>query len=219
MNLSHSVLKSRQREERVSHPPGAALRIHRALSWLDRAERCGYDEDGRFLFLWIAFNAAYSNELPDPDTGNERKLFSGFVERLCTLDNEDRLYGIVWSEFPKSIRLLLDNRYVFQPFWDYRNDRIGEEDWQQAFGKARRAAHKALANQDTSGVISITLARLYTLRNQLVHGGATWNSSVNRAQVRDCGHLLGQLVPTFILIMLDHPDRFPGTPCYPPVDV
>lgn len=29
------------------------------------------------------------------------------------------------------------------------------------------------------------LRRLYVLRNQLVHGSATWNSSANRAKVRD----------------------------------
>ena len=35
-------------------------------------------------------------------------------------------------------------------------------------------------------VLSIVLSRIYTLRNQLVHGGATWDSSVNREQLRDC---------------------------------
>ena len=34
-------------------------------------------------------------------------------------------------------------------------------------------------------VLSVVLSRIYTLRNQLMHGGATWSSSVNRDQIRD----------------------------------
>ena len=44
-------------------------------------------------------------------------------------------------------------------------------------------------------VLSIVFDRLYVLRNQLVHGGATWNSQVNRQQLRDGVAILGTLVP------------------------
>ncbi len=60
--LTHTHLKARQRAERDQHAEGIALRTHRALSWLNRAELCD-DKDGRFIFLWIAFNAAYANDL------------------------------------------------------------------------------------------------------------------------------------------------------------
>ena len=40
--------------------------------------------------------------------------------------------------------------------------------------------------------------RLYVLRNQLVHGGATWNSSVNRGQVKAGAEILAFLVPVFV---------------------
>lgn len=36
------------------------LRMHRALSWLQRAEAAGDDHDVGFICLWIAFNAAYA---------------------------------------------------------------------------------------------------------------------------------------------------------------
>jgi hypothetical protein len=45
----------------------------------------------------------------------------------------------------------------------------------------------------------------YVLRNQLVHGGSTWNSGVNSAQVRDGAEILGFLMPLFIDIMMDNP--------------
>jgi hypothetical protein len=56
------------------------------------------------------------------------------------------------------------------------------------------------------------------LRNQLVHGGATWNSRVNRDQVRDGAAVIGWLLPVFIDIMMDNPDCEWGRPFYPVVD-
>jgi hypothetical protein len=67
-------------------------------------------------------------------------------------------------------------------------------------------------------VLSIVLARLYVLRNQLIHGGATWNGSVNRHQVRDCANLLGKLVPIVIEIMMDHPEHDWGVATYPVIN-
>lgn len=45
------------------------------------------------------------------------------------------------------------------------------------------------------------------LRNQLVHGGATWNGGANRDQVRDGAAVLSWLLPIFIDIMMDNPSR------------
>ena len=46
---SHTELKDRHRATRQSMPAGLNTRIHRALSWLHRAEQCE-DVDGRFIF-------------------------------------------------------------------------------------------------------------------------------------------------------------------------
>lgn len=59
--------------------------------------------------------------------------------------------------------------------------------------------------------------RIYTLRNQLIHGGATWNGAVNREQMRDCVNLLSKLVPLVIELMMDSPDTLWGNACYPVV--
>lgn len=66
-------------------------------------------------------------------------------------------------------------------------------------------------------VLSVVLSRVYTLRDQLMHSGATWNSAVNRDQVRDCTNLLAKLVPLVIAIMLDNTDTLWGGVCYPVV--
>lgn len=55
--MSFQEFKQRHRQERDAQHSNLRLRVHRALSWLDRAEQAD-DLDGRFIFLWIAFNAA-----------------------------------------------------------------------------------------------------------------------------------------------------------------
>ena len=45
--------------------------------------------------------------------------------------------------------------------------------------------------------------RLYPLRNQLVHGCATWNGRVNRISIK----LMDRLVPTIICLIMKVPGR------------
>ena len=47
--------------------------------------------------------------------------------------------------------------------------------------------------------------------------GAAWNSSVNRAQVRDGRALLARVLPVVLGVMMDKPERFEGQPFYPVV--
>jgi hypothetical protein len=61
---------------------------------------------------------------------------------------------------------------------------------------------KALLGNDTSTLLSIVLDRLYVLRNQLIHGGATWNGASNRAQVKDGAAILAVLLPIIIELMM-----------------
>ena len=215
MATTHQQLKQRQRNERQHHPESIGLRIHRALSWLNRAEQSD-DDDGRFIFLWIAFNAAYANELGNNNI-SEGQQFNHFLQRLIELDKHQRLHHIIWQQYTGSIRILLDNPYVYPPFWHHHNGQPGFDNWQEQFNREKQAAHKALAANDTSKVLGIIFSRLYTLRNQLVHGGATWNSTTNRDQLRDANRILGSIVPVVIEILLDNTQAHWGDACYPVV--
>jgi len=216
--LNHKTLKARQRKIREGFPESLSLRVHRALSWLDRAERETEDQDARFIFLWIAFNAAYANEIFDRQTFTERKLFMGFLDRLIESDEQKLLYRLVWDEFSGPIRLLIDNQYVFQPFWDYHNGQSSEAEWRKAFGQSRTAANRALGRMETNKVLAVMFERLYVLRNQMLHGGATWNSGVNRGQVAQGATIMGLIVPTVIHLMMENPNQVWGDPCYPVVE-
>ena len=86
------------------------------------------------------------------------------------------------------------------------------------FESSKRLFNRALARHDTHTILSMLFDRIYVLRNQLVHGGATWNSSVNRDQVRDGARILGFLVPIFVDLMMDNPDVNWGLPYYPVIE-
>jgi hypothetical protein len=213
------ILKDKQRRIRAGFPEKLGLRVHRAISWLGRAESEDEDLDAAFIFFWISFNAAYAAETPSFIQSSERSSFEAYFEKLIALDEDKRIYSAIWSRFSGPVRLLLDNKFVFQPFWNHQNGIDGFADWQARFDAGRERIGKALARNDTKVVLSTLFDRLYVLRNQLLHGGATWDSTVNRGQVGDGYRILAALVPVFIDLMMDSPDLDWGAPYYPVVEV
>ena len=218
MHHDYNTLKTRHREDRENFPMPLSMRVHRALSWLDRAEQESEDLDAKFIFQWVAFNAAYANEVPGRENFSERKQFLGFLDRLIDSDTDQLLYSLVWDQFSGAIRLLIDNKYVFQPFWDFHNGLITEEQWQSAFQKSKTAASRALGRMNTLRVMGVMFDRLYTLRNQLLHGGATWNSDLNRSQISQGTEIMERIVPIVIHLMMNDHQRIWGEARYPVVD-
>lgn len=191
------------------------IRLHRAISWLDRAESEADDPDARFIFLWIAFNAVYAQEL-----GLEspfRKQLGAFLSAVAELDQENRLQGLLFKDFSGPIRTLIGNRFVFEPFWRALREHNSSDHWKTQFEKSQKAAIYAVVSGDTPTVLGIVFDRLYVLRNQLVHGGATWRSQVNREQLKDGVLILMSLVPLILEIMLEHPESEFGDILYPVV--
>ena len=111
--------------------------------------------------------------------------------------------------------MILGNEFILQAYLDYHAGRITEDSWKNERSKAKVAANKALSQNDTAKVLSILFSRLNTLRNQLIHGGATYLSSANRQQPKDCCRILEKLVPSIIEIMMDSADKIWGEAVYP----
>ena len=51
----------------------------------------------------------------------------------------------------------------------------------------------------------------------MMHGGATWNSSVNRQQIQDGYRILEFMLPKFIEIIMNNANEDWGKPMYPVV--
>ena len=133
-------------------------------------------------------------------------------------DEGGRIYKALWQRFSGPVRVLMENRYVFNPFWHHHNGIEGFEDWEEKFKASSRSFAQAFQAGDSVRVLSFVFDRLYVMRNQLIHGGSTWNSGVNRAQVRDGTAILGFLMPVFVDLMMDNPHEDWGHPIYPVVE-
>lgn len=198
--MNAGALKDQHRRVRDRQPEPLRVRIHRAISWLTRAEREADDPDARYIFLWIAFNAAYASEFGFEQA--ERQRVKQFIDKLLGLDTGGKLHHALFSQFSGPIRTLVENKHVFEPFWRALREHDGSGSWEASFVSSKKVAMKAVMGKETGTLLSIVLDRLYVLRNQLVHGGATWGGRTNRAQVKDGASILGTLVPIMLEVMM-----------------
>ena len=216
--LDYSKLKELHRLKRDNYTDEFSIRIHRSLSWIGRAEKKDEDIDARFIFYWIAFNSAYSAIQTSQYFDTERRIYKDFFEKILKYDKNEHVYNAIWKEFSGSIRSLLNNQYIFGPFWNFQNGHEGFDDWEVKFNESKSIALKALQNKNTLMILEILFDRLYTLRNQILHGGATWNSKVNRSQVNDGQSIIGFLIPNFLQIMMDNQNENWGKLVFPVVE-
>ena len=194
--------------------PNKLLRIHRAIRWFERAEKESDDPDAAFIFCWIAFNAAYARDMPGKPLP-EAKEFQSFIRKINRIDTENVIADYVMREISQTIVSLVSNQYVFRDFWSYHNGDSGSANWKPKLAKSEMLVKGWLERGETVRVLATLFDRLYVLRNQLVHGGATWNSSVSKEQVKDGAEIMGFLVPVFIDLMIDNSGRFDSPAYYP----
>jgi hypothetical protein len=193
------------------------LRIHRGLSWLKKAKLLDQELDLQFIALWVSFNAIYAQDLL---ISQDKQSLRQFLHLICQKDQEDKIYNILWEKYSQPIRLLLDNQYIYQGFWDYQNQKISLDACKTGLLEEKQKVLHALGQKDSVDILMVLFNRLYTLRNQIVHGGATYNSSVNRPQLKDACRILDALLPVFILVLLENaPSLDLGKPFYPVVQV
>lgn len=198
-----------------------ATRIRRTLSWLSKAQALHKqdDFDGAFLFFWISFNAMYAIQRPISNSEPDLRLMRNFFQKLLKFDIDKTIYNILWSRFQDSIRTLVKNEFVFSKYWEFTLGEDHEVDWEVELRKSELKLQASLPLADRANVIlEIVFDRLYTLRNQLIHGSATYHGSINRQQVIDGSNILHFLVPQFVSILLHHPNAHWGEVMYPPID-
>ncbi len=213
--MKYETLKKLHRDERESFSEDFNIRIHRALSWLEKAEKEHEDADSSFIFYWISFNASYTEMRTEVNLSSERIVIKSFLKKLIELDKEEIIYQALWTQFTKSIRLLLNNQYIFEPFWKFQNGDKMYSNWKTRFDDSKIVVNRSLQFKDTPTILEILFDRLYTLRNQMLHGGATWNSNVNRDQVTNGQQFLSFIIPEFLNIMMKNHKKDWGTLSYP----
>ena len=203
-------------------------RMRRADSWLERSIQAKHAEDEgsgdientglaceRFVFLWIAFNAAYGYDLVDEEADDsypeERMKFEKFLHEIVKLDHGEIIERILWDQYAGPVRVLLNNKYVFQPFWEWVRGSSRGRGWKHKFEIERGRANRALQKRMVHSVLEIVFRRLYVLRNQIFHGGATFGTGWGKDQVRQGSRLMASLVPAVLDIMRADIEANPDT--------
>jgi hypothetical protein len=198
-----------------------STRMHRSLSWLKAAaEQMGSDNlDQAFINLWISFSACFYIEGEEP--------IAPFIEKLVALDEQQNIYDCLWHEYSGSVKALIKNPYVFAEFWQAQrlwlqkkannqsDEPVLDAMWRSSFDQSSVEALNYLSRKKVAPLFSIVLDRLYVLRNQVLQGGATYQSRVNREQVTDGVNLLASIMPIIIGIMLNGADQDWGEIAYP----
>ncbi|MEZ5435662.1 MAG: HEPN domain-containing protein [Pseudomonadales bacterium] len=219
--MTTSILQEKLRNLRENMPEAHAVRLHRAISWLLCAEEQKNNHDLQFISLWIAFNACYSIDEEKHQSIGERDTFQRFMHKLVKHDKAGTLHQTLMQTYSGSIRTLISNQYVFAPFWEAQrllaNHQKDTTEWKTRFDKASKTALLFLMEKKVPELLGVVLDRLYVLRNQLMHGGATWNSQVNRQQVKDGCSIMLTLMPIIISTMLEANEENWGEIFYPVV--
>ena len=198
-------------------------RLRRSVSWLERAG-AENDADAKCILLWVSFNAAYAierkAEFAQWGRLDEWERQEKYFEQLTGVGFR-RIHYVIRERLREPVHRLMDNVYIFWGFWDCVTD--DPFDWENWRRKRRFETERAEVRDQmeipsaacTMYVLNRVFDRLYVLRNQLMHGCATQDGTLNRRQVQDGGDILEALVPLFLDMMVGRPDVDWGKISYP----
>ena len=193
-------------------------RVRRALSWLKKSRKAHSDVE-RFLCLWISFNAAYGHTTEDgrSDTENgdgscEANMQSGFLRKICDQDGRNRLHAVIQDkECVKAIHDVMNNKFIYEGYWSCVRAQKAVFDSRERFGDENKRVkrHTTPGSLSPRDALPIVFGRLYTLRNQIVHGGVTARNGWGGRQLRAGSRTMEKVIPVVLKIMKTHIDETP----------
>ena len=203
-------------KERLADSPDhepLLIRIHRACSWLQQVEEAGEDAlDQKLIFQWVALNSLYGQwdvDRREPQT--DSITLPRFLDRILELDGEGRVSGLL-TEHKRLVLSIFEDEYLTKYFW--------EEPSKDRARQAMSTRHKAktwFIEERWAMILARLMERIYMLRCQLVHGAATCGGKLNRTALKRCSAMMGHLLPTILLVLMDQgTDEDWGPLCYPP---
>ncbi len=169
-----------------------AVRLHRVCKWLGVAQAlyAGPPQDQPlgerelqdlgFITCWISWNALYSRWDEQGQAEAEFASMRTCLGDLLKVDREGFLAAWVYRE-REAIGAVMNNPFLYRHFWL----EVGREDGDLELMDPidRTLVTRLIDQQRWARLFEDLFGRLYVLRNQLIHGGATPGGSINRVQV------------------------------------
>lgn len=213
---------------------GIRIRLHRCLSWMDAAERIEAGShalpapddpraptrdvaDATLVTRWVAFNSLYGRWDPERcETVRDGTAWREFTKRLIDLD---RAHGEPVGELLRANRGLLErlveDEFLRRHFWTSSD---GVPTPRGPSRRDRDGLRERLRDGRTTAALDLTIDRVYFLRCQLVHGGASFGSRHNRTAVGYANRFMCLFLPTAAQLIIEHGwDGDWDEICYPPV--
>ncbi len=179
-------------------------RFRRANSWIEQSKKVKSDDE-KFIFLWIAFNAAYGDEY-NQGLKKERDKFEDFLEKILRGNGKKTIEEILFKKIPsKMIDDMIKNKYGYERYWESVRGKLDKVTWTKEFKDKKEEVRRAYKNNNAKLVLREVLNRLYTLRNQIFHGGTTFADGWGRERLEDGRKIMAQLVPEILAIMKANP--------------
>ncbi len=198
------------KEQRDTHQ-SFAIRVWRAMSWLERVEQATDIED-RFIRSWIGLNALYGRLDDDRRAWGDHEALGAFLSLVWRLDDEGLIQHVLCSRQLDVLRLI-ENRFLYDKFWLAPDHDHGHD-----MHRIVREMMPRFGTQRMLPILQVLLDRLYVMRNQVFHGASTKGSSLNRRTLIQSADLLGRLLPVMITVMIRHGIQEDwGEICFPPV--
>ncbi|EDM28283.1 hypothetical protein LNTAR_10221 [Lentisphaera araneosa HTCC2155] len=188
------------------------IRLHRCFSWAARIEpHQGNDSlDEAFLSAWLAFNSLFARI--DANTNQflpEKESMTEFLQQVLRIDRQNKIKQFL-GESKWQMEQLLQCKFLQQSFWRDLGEDQSSSTFKDSFSFFRRKGEDVVLKQ--------VLLRIYLMRNQLVHGGATYGSKMNRHTLMLCLFVLQPFLNCIIDILVhEGSDVNLGSLPYPPV--
>jgi len=195
------------------------VRVHRACRAIDHAELI--DGDGKdparadtgLILRWVALNALYARW--DGNAGaplRDRIALDRFTSQVAKLDTEGRIRSAL-TMIRADVESLLENPFLIARFW-------AADEWENVRpqrGRMRKFDEE-LSEDRIAAALQRVLTVVYFLRCQIIHGGATIGSSLNRQAVEPAGRALALLVTQLTALVVEHGPKIDwGELCYRPI--
>ena len=204
-------------------------RIARMSTWISlaKAEAISGEKEAhiRFLFYWIAYEAAYHMNETGESKGGHEKERREFHLRLASHDR-GRLQRILSAQRTNVVGIL-KLRQAHPSFWKRWDEDEGVEtikEWESVFWNRvqKMVEHLEVAVRSgikwkIAGTLNDLFENLSVVRNQIVHGGSAGPDSRGRTQVILGAKLLSAFVPCFHESIKDNHSEDWGEPPFPHV--
>jgi hypothetical protein len=191
-------------------------RVRRADSWIKASARLQSEQlHETFLFLYIAFNCLYGRR---PYEGDETRIDEDlqiFFEKILELAEHDRkgggetLQGAIKAS-SKDGALLIRDRFLDTRYWKRV---LSVERLHDALKFDAKAALAQVAAGEYADFLFLTFKRISVLRNQVMHGCATYGpATAGRSSLAIAVRLMKALVPAFQILIRSHGQHVPWEP-------